>query len=149
MPGSAIGHHVSSMARRQQSLCKRFRSDLLMATRGLTHFRLFNAAGKALKRGDTDAVLRMLDDGLQDDWSDKTIGMVVMQLRPHVNERIAEHLERMIEAGCGPFARGAIAAVLGRCETTAGRRVLRRLVEDSDNKVAHHATMSFEELRRR
>lgn len=120
-----------------------------MATRGLAHFRIVSSAIKASRAGKTDIVLKMLDQGMREGWSDKTLGMIITQLRPHMDEGIAQHLGGTVEAGCGPFARRAVAMVLGSAGTPSGRQTLRRLTEDPDKHVASHAVMSLEGLRGR
>lgn len=111
--------------------------------------RVAEQAHKAGKQESPEELLRMLESGIRDGWSDKALSHVVLEKRRHAtDDRVAGRLEQLVQSGCGAYLRRAVAVVLGYGLTSSNREMLRSLTRDPDKAVAQHAEMSLERLRR-
>ena len=101
-------------------------------------------------RDDPNALIALLDRVQAKGGSDELQANVIVAMRHHDTDAIAERLERVVNESGGPRSRRAVATALGRVGTSTGRRTLRQLEEkDPDERVRHLARMSLDQMRER
>jgi HEAT repeat protein len=94
------------------------------------------------------ALIAFLDRAQATGGSDELKTHIILAMRRHPTEAVAERLARLLEEQPGPRVRRSIATTLGSVGTPVGRQVLRVLESDPDRNVRGLAKISLEELRR-